>query len=159
MSSEKMSFNPSDLAQIIKDKKEAETPDVAVPHEGDIVERDGEKLQFVKVPTGEKVWDSNTQSFVPGYHSLKTWFSHHTERVGPGPGWGTNLSMLPTLSPEEMQQRYGHVFTRDEMFSPGGKWEVDESGGEKLIGGMPDDVPYYDLQPLGTYDSDAQQQI
>jgi len=156
MTSEKTPFSPDDRARIIRDKREIENPEIAAPQEGDIVERNGEKIQFVKVPTGEKVWDTDTQSLIPGYHSLKTWFSHHTEKIGPGPGWDNRIT-LTNLSPEEMLQRYGHVFTRYEIFSPGGKWEVDESGEEKLTGGMPDYVPYYDLEPVETHDSDIQQ--
>jgi len=121
---------------------EASTADI--PFEGKTIERGKMRLQFQKVPTGRMVWDGTVGARVPEYYSLKTWFSHHTEGLGPGPGWDRRYS-LSSLTDEEMLKRYGHVFKHDEIFSPSGDydWETGDT-----VGGMPTDIPYYDLAPV-----------
>lgn len=149
-------FSPLDMARIaMRNRPDSPTllqeeahvqhdQDVKGPHEGGTVELDGQRYQYARVLTGKKVWDGATQQLVPGYYSLRTWFSHHTEGVGIGPGWDGRLN-LSSLTNEEMMQQYGHVFTRDEIRSPGGNREYP---GGPLSGGMPDDIPYYELVPL-----------
>ncbi len=122
----------------------AERPeDTRGPFEGKVVAKGGQKYRFEKVPTGRLVWDSDAQERVPEHYSLKTYFSHHTDGLGAGPGWDIRRR-LDTLAPEEMRERYGHVFTPQEIFSPTG-WR-DEVTNE-VVGGMPD-IPYYTLTPL-----------
>lgn len=114
------------------------------PFEGKIIEREGQKYRFEQVPTGRLVWNSDAQKRVPEYYSLKTYFSHHTDGLGAGPGWDSRFG-LGTLDSEEMLGRYGHVFTPPEISSPMG-WR-DEVTNE-IVGGMPEDIPYYTLVPF-----------
>lgn len=135
------------MARLAMGQKETTgTPETALPTDGGIVERDGIKYQFTKVPTGTTTWDAESQRLIPRYHTLRTWFAHTTEGIGPGPGWDARLA-LPQLSEKEMLERYGHAFTADEISAPAGRWETSVSG-EELVGGMPDDIPYYDLKPV-----------
>lgn len=94
----------------------------------------------------------NQQTFVPGHHSLRTYFSHHTVNVGPGPGWDTRFR-LTSLTPELMMERYGHEFTDDEISNPMGK--KDWTTGE-VTGGMPNDIPYYELVSDEAHDFEAE---
>lgn len=151
----KTHFSPANMAQIAMSKpletRIATTPEsqekhteANLPHEGKVIEIDGQKYSYEKVPTGTKKWDPETQQLEPAYHSLKTWFSHSTENIGPGPGWDSRFR-LSDLTDQEMLNRYGHVFTHDEIISPSGK--EDFATGERT-GGMPDNVLYYDLSPF-----------
>lgn len=117
------------------------TTKVTGPFEGKIVEKDGQKYRYQKVLTGNTTWDDETKQLVPLPYSLKTWFSHSTEGVGPGPGWDSRLG-LADLSDAQMLERYGHVFTHAEIFLPRGHEEI-ASG--LFIGGMPDDILYFKL--------------
>jgi len=146
-------FSPADMARIVT-RRHRETPldsshnekvhEDQLPYEGKIVEIDGQRYRYEKVPTGVQRWDDEAQQPVEVPYTLRTWFSHSTEGIGPGPGWDSRLNLL-TLTEHEMYERYGHVFTPDEISSPSGK--EDFMTGERK-GGMPDDVPYYALVPV-----------
>ena len=118
--------------------------DVVLPQEGEIVELNGKQFRFVTVPTGKTAWDSDKEEMIPVNHTLKTWFAHSDE-LGPGPGWDLRQKLVE-LNDEEMLVRYGHVFTPEEITFPSGSWEV-SSEGEELVGGMPNDIPYFDIEP------------
>jgi hypothetical protein len=102
------------------------------PKEGDFIEKNGITYRFAKVASGAMVWDPELNQRVQHYHTLNTWFSHFTKDIGPGPGWDSRMG-LANLAPEEMMQRFGHVFTSDEIFS---------------VSDIPDDIPYLILEPI-----------
>lgn len=144
--SEQAPFTPSNMAQIVNAKHTTENG-VAIkcgPQEGQIVERNGQRYQWQKVPSGATVYDPVTQLHVPHYHSLRTYFSHETPGIGAGPGWDSR-SRLANMSDEEMIKRYGHIFSLEEISQPGS--EPDFTTGE-YKGGMPDDIPYLNLEPI-----------
>jgi hypothetical protein len=87
--------------------------------------------------------DLETKRLEPGYYSLRTWFSHHTEEVGAGPGWDGRFG-LARLTPEQQLKRYGHEFTSGEINAPSGKRSF-ETG--RLEDGMPNDIAYLELVP------------
>lgn len=146
------SFSPSDMADALKrsrgisavvavpETNQPELMQIERPCEGKRIEIDDRTYEYAKVPTGKMVYNRETRQLEPGFHSLRTYFSHSTEGIGPGPGWDLRLN-LPKLSDDEMLERYGHVFSCEEIFEPSGSRELDGS----LSGGMPDDVHYYDL--------------
>lgn len=153
---EPRTFSPSDMADVLLRQHgvgavahpntvvvQTETEPVEGPYEGKRVEIDGNVFEFAKVPTHTKVFNRETGQLEPGYHSLRTWHSHHTPDIGPGPAWDMRLDLLRMTEGQQLE-RYGHVFTREEVFAPGGKREFDGS----LSGGMPDDIPYYELVPV-----------
>lgn len=153
--SQSKSATPKDMANILMRKHgigsvvtspEANQPEpmpTEGPYEGKRVELHGRTYEYAKAPTHKMVWNRETGQMEPGFYSLRTYFSHSTDGIGPGPGWDLRLE-LSGLSEEEMTERYGHVFTREEIFSPSGTRELNGS----LVGGMPDDIPYYDIVPL-----------
>jgi hypothetical protein len=151
-------FTPDHLAALLARKRSgltasaAERPESEPPYQGKTVEINGKPYHYEKVPTGKNVWDEAAQARVPGYHSLKSYFSHHTVNVGPGPGWDGRLGLLD-LNPGQMVERYGHEFTREEVFNPMG--HQDFQTGE-WSGGMPDDIPYYALVPDEPHDFGAE---
>lgn len=138
--SERQSFSPDSIFEPL------------APSDGKIVEIDGKKYQFQKVPTGRMLRDAEGNQ-IPEHYSLKTWFSHTDDKLGPGPGWDSRLG-IGILTDEAMQQRYGYVFTQEEVFSPGGilnpqlpaAWDTEDV--PEFIGGMPDDIPYFELVAL-----------
>ncbi len=101
---------------------------------------EGKKFEYHKVSTGREVWDEQSEQMVPEYHTLRSYFAHSTEK-GPGPGWDARYDLLK-LSEGEMMARYGHIFTPEEVDGPSGT--EDFATGER-VGGMPGDVPYYEL--------------
>jgi len=119
-------------------------PETSLPYVGKEVELDGQKYRYERVATSKTKWDEETQTEVPVYYSLKTWFSHTTPGIGPGPGWDSK-QRLQGLTSEAMLERYGHAFTRDEIFSPSG---VQSLMTGEFEGGMPDDIAYYALTPI-----------
>lgn len=100
--------------------------------EGKLLEDNGVTYRLQSVPTGRQVWDTSAEQLVEEIYSLRSWFSHSTENIGPGPGWDSRFGLLH-LSQEEMTKRYGHTFTPEEVSSPAL---------------MPDDVTYYELIPV-----------
>ena len=144
-------FNPATMADLLKRKREAATSlnsetevGVVGPIEGKEVEVNGEKLRWNKVPTGKEVWNSDIKRFEPGYHSLRTWFSHHTDGVGAGPGWDGRFGLVH-LTPAQQMERYGHKFTNEEISAPSGTRNFETGQWE---GGMPNDIPYLELEPV-----------
>lgn len=125
-----------------------EAPKVELPEEGKIVERDGKWYRWERVPSGASVMNPETWQKEPHYHTLRTWFNH-TIQVEPGgewvngPGWDA-LRRLPDYSTQEMLEKYGHIFTDDEMRNPYG--DEDPETGE-ITGGMPD-TPFLWLEPI-----------
>ncbi|MDD5693200.1 MAG: hypothetical protein PHU86_01870 [Patescibacteria group bacterium] len=51
---------------------------------------------------------------IPNY-TLRTYYSHETEDVGPGPGWDFKGVLLDD---DLMMQLYGRTFTPNEAFDP-----------------------------------------
>jgi hypothetical protein len=123
--------------------------EVPLPAEGGIYEKNGTQYRFVRMPTGRQVWNDNTQQMEPEYHTLRTWFSHSTPGVTDGgPGWDARWGLLE-LSKEDMLRRYGHEFTRDEVTAPAGRRQNNDPWGEEdMVGGMPDNIPYYGLEKI-----------
>ena len=63
----------------------------------------------VKIIDGVKcVWEDQ------GY-TLRQYFSHDTEEMGPGPGWDFRERLL---NKEWAMERFGRTFSEDEVFSP-----------------------------------------
>lgn len=148
-------FTPTDVARIAMRNRPAPVPetteDIPLPKEGGIYEKGGRTYRFVPATYTVDMPDRNS---VGGFreeqyrYSLRTWFSHTSETPSGkyinGPGWDSRLS-LPRLSAEEQLRRYGHAFSRNEIDNPMGDedWETG-----KITGGMPDDIPYFELEPI-----------
>ena len=166
-------FTPNDLADNLKrskgigavslkaaPKESSDTPKDG-PYEGKIVEIDGQKYRYAKVPTGQQEWNGETRRFEPTYFTLRDYFSHSTpaKGIGLGPGWDGRFALL-RLTAEEQQARYGHVFTRQEVSSPAGDREyVEDDDGYYVmrnVGGMPDDIFYFGLEPLDLQGSELE---
>ncbi len=130
-------------------KTEVDTSLTELPHEGDTVERDGKKYIWRRVGTGISERNLESGEEQPIYHTLKSWFSH-TSCVGRrgvainGPGWDHRLH-LPELSPVEMLEQYGYVFSDQEIFNPLGR-EDPETG--EFVDGMPGNIPYLELAEI-----------
>ena len=124
-----------------------------LPTQGGTIEKNGVAYQFEKVPTDAKVYNPETGKLETRYHSLKTWFSHSTPDVGAGPGWDGRFA-LNDMPEGEMLQRYGHVFTSEEISSPSGRREIGESCDDELLGGMPYNIPYFDLREMDNENED-----
>ena len=129
--------------RIVEDTAET-TPTQPSPFEGKQVVIDVQTYQYEKAATEKTIWNDELQASIPVYHTLKTWFSHSTPGIGPGPGWDSR-HRLQDLTPEAMIERYGHEFSRDEILSAGG---VEDFMTGKYEGGMPDDIAYYVLTPI-----------
>lgn len=125
---------------------------VEPPYEGKVTVVDGRPYHYEKVPTGQKVWDEGAQAMVPGFYSLRTYFSHSTPGVAPGPGWDMRFR-IRDLTPDQQMERYGHVFSDAEISNPMGEQDF-QSG--VVTGGMPDDIPYYNLVPDTPHDFEAE---
>lgn len=115
-----------------------------MPQENALFELNGERFRFAKVPTEKMTWDSEKEDMVPAHHTLRTWFAHSDG--GPGPGWDSRRKLVD-LDNKQMLARYGHIFTPEEIIFPSGNWKVTPEG-EELVGGMPDDIIYFELQPI-----------
>jgi hypothetical protein len=135
-------------AEVMRNLAQPEAPtEVLLPAEGGIYEKNGTKYRFVRQPTGTQLWNDETQQLEPRYHTLKTWFSHSTPGVTSGAGWDGRWGLLD-LAPEEMLQRYGHTFTPAEVSAPAGRRKINDEYEETIVGGMPDDIPYYGLEKI-----------
>lgn len=116
------------------------------PRAGQQVEIDGITYEYRPCPTGTDYYDAASGQLLPRMHSLRTWFSHHTDGVGAGPGWDGRWGLLQ-MTPAQMLARHGYIFTPDEVSSPSGtRTSYDGS----LEGGMPDDIPYLLLEYVDT---------
>jgi len=54
--------------------------------------------------------------WAPTRYNLRTWFSHHTDGFGAGPGWDSLLGYYE--DPEAAKAIYGHVITYEEYRDP-----------------------------------------
>lgn len=113
--------------------------DIQVPRTGaEYTDEYDNKLFFV--PAYKNVRNPATGSYDRKPYTLRDYFSHTAADGTNGPGWDMRWG-LKDLTEEQMLERYGHVFTDDEIRSPGGT----RSESYELEGGMPDNIIYYDL--------------
>lgn len=137
-------FTPADMGKLLirngvaagavsNKAPEASAQEAAtVPYEGKVVHHDGRDYRYTAVTA--QVFNRGTGRFEPKPLTLRTWFSHSTpeEGIDMGPGWGSQFH-LGELTPSEQMERYGHVFSLTEIQNPRT---------------MPNDIPYFDLEPL-----------
>ena len=57
----------------------------------------------------------NIEEWKATAYTLRTYFSHHTDDFGPGPGWDYRFSLDDD---EYAMKRYGRTFSHDEIFDP-----------------------------------------
>jgi hypothetical protein len=131
---------------------ELQKDELVIPVEGKIIEKDGQLFEWCRVKSGVQVFNPETGQQEDHYHTLRTWFAH-TSMASPrggcvnGPGWD-RVRSLSFMTDNEMLEKYGHVFTREEIDHPAGveDWETGE-----ITGAMPD-IPYLELVPLSEDD-------